>query len=221
MNEEIDLISQQGMLARGLSPETTGVSPAASITPTPEFDPNAGKNEAYNQQLNAYLKEYFSNRGYSKRRDQKAREYFDRMFNYDWNANVGKRKTEFEANARALAEIDAKALEEEKNLKPEPKLAPKLKTAELNFGNVKDVQTWLTNNGFDTKGIDNMYGANTKAAIDKLLNDTSFGLTDEEKQKFRDFQNSTTFYRAKVKNQSPTTPKFQSGRISQGISSAS
>jgi peptidoglycan hydrolase-like protein with peptidoglycan-binding domain len=65
------------------------------------------------------------------------------------------------------------------------------------------VQTWLTNNGFDTKGIDNMYGANTKAAIDKLLNDTTFGLTDEEKQKFRNFQNSATFYRAKVRKPNP------------------
>lgn len=159
--QQIDQISQQGMAARGLSPETIGVSPqkstkpnidwsdpvavnrlyhgdygviqgnngspAASITTntTPTFDPNAGKDDLYNQQLNAYLKEYFSNRGYSKRRDRKAREYFDRMFNYDWNANVGKRKSAFESEQLALQkqrqldrqieeqEIRAKKLEEQ------------------------------------------------------------------------------------------------------------
>lgn len=252
IQQQINQISQQGRTARGLTPETIGVSsqkvqkpnidwsnptavsklyhgdysgvqgnnesPVIAPTSTPKFDPDSGKTEAYNQQLNAYLKEYFSNRGYSKRRDKKAREYFDRMFNYDWNANAGKRKAEFEANARALAEIDAKALEKEKGLKPELKLEPKLKTAGLNFGSVKDVQTWLTNNGFDTKGIDNIYGANTRNAINNLLNDSNFGLTDAEKQKFRDFQNSTTFYKAKARN-TPliTTPKFQGGRTSEVV----
>lgn len=160
--QQIDQISQQGMTARGLSPETIGVSPqkstkpnidwsdpvavnrlyhgdygviqgnnrspAASITTntTPTFDPNAGKDDLYNQQLNAYLKEYFSNRGYSKRRDRKAREYFDRMFNYDWNANVGKRKSAFESEQLALQKQQEEQRQLDKQIEEQDARARKL-----------------------------------------------------------------------------------------------
>lgn len=181
------------------------------------FDANAGRQELYNSQRNAYLKEYFSKKGFSNRRFRKAMEYFDNQFEKDWKAGEQTRRNEYMAQqrepllAQKIEQNDAKVrqLEQTHDYDAETnswkkKLAPKLKTAGLNFGSVRDVQTWLTNNGFDTKGIDNMYGANTKAAIDKLLNDTAFGLTDEEKQKFRDFQNSATFYRAKkVKTPDP------------------
>lgn len=100
-DEEADQISQKGLEARGLLPETIGVTPATTpaTTPvtTPKFDPNAGKQDAYNQQLNTYLREYFSERGWSERKEKKAIEYFNRMFNWDWNANAGKRKSAFES----------------------------------------------------------------------------------------------------------------------------
>lgn len=73
-----------------------------------------------------------------------------------------------------------------------------LKTNELDFNDIKAVQQWLTNNGFDTKGVDGMYGANTRNAIDSMLNSTDFTLTAEEKEKFRNFQNSSKFYGAKT-----------------------
>lgn len=186
------------------------------------FDANAGRQELYNSQRNAYLKEYFSKKGFSNRRFKKAMEYFDNQFEKDWKAGEQTRRNEYMAQqrepllAQKIEQNDAKVrqLEQTHDYDAETnswkkKLAPKLKTAGLNFGSVRDVQTWLTNNGFDTKGIDNMYGANTKAAIDKLLSDTVFGLTDEEKQKFRDFQNSSTFYRAKVR-----TPDSQPFKVS-------
>lgn len=152
IQQQIDQISQQGMAARGLSPETIGVSPAPqkstkpnvdwndpvavnklyhgdysvvqgnngspAVTPvtTPKFDPNAGKQDAYNQQLNAYLKEYFSERGWSERKERKAIEYFNRMFNWDWNANVGKRKSEFETQQLALQRQQEEQQERQRQL---------------------------------------------------------------------------------------------------------
>lgn len=175
------------------------------------FDPNKGRADLYSKQLETYLAEIFGRKGlnesgkkgFSPRRYRKALEYFNEQFEKDWKAGEQTRRNEYMAQqrepllAQKIEQNDAETNSQKK------KLAPKLKTAGLNFGSVRDVQTWLTNNGFDTKGIDNMYGANTKAAIDKLLNDTTFGLTDEEKQKFRNFQNSATFYRAKVRKPDP------------------
>lgn len=198
------------------------------------FDANAGRQELYNSQRNAYLKEYFSKKGFSNRRFRKAMEYFDNQFEKDWKANEQTRRNEYMAQqrepllAQKIEQNDAKVrqLEQTHDYDAETnswkkKLAPKLKTAGLNFGSVRDVQTWLTNNGFDTKGIDNMYGANTKSAIDKLLSDTAFGLTDEEKQKFRNFQNSATFYRAKVRTpDSQGSPFKVSDNTAQTVSNA-
>lgn len=72
-----------------------------------------------------------------------------------------------------------------------------LKTNGLDFNDVKAVQQWLTDNKFDTKGVDGMYGANTKAAIDELLSSNDFVLTQAEKEAFKNFQNNATFVRAK------------------------
>ena len=187
------------------------------------FDANAGRQELYNSQRNAYLKEYFSKKGFGNRRYRKAMEYFDNQFEKDWKASEQTRRNEYMAQqrepllAQKIEQNDAKVrqLEQTHDYDAETnswkkKLVSRLKTAGLNFGSVRDVQTWLTNKGFDTKGIDNMYGANTKAAIDKLLNDPTSGLTDEEKQKFRDFQNSATFYRAKKVKTPPVVPTQKS-----------
>ncbi len=84
-----------------------------------------------------------------------------------------------------------------------------LKTNGLNFNDTKAVQQWLTDNGFNTKGVDGMYGANTKAAIDELLSSNKFVLTQAEKEAFRNFQNNATFVRAKqpAKVETPATVK--------------
>ncbi len=71
------------------------------------------------------------------------------------------------------------------------------KTNGLDFGNVSAVQQWLTDNGFDTKGVDGMYGANTKKAIDAMLASNDFTLSQSEKDMFRNFQKNSTFYGAK------------------------
>lgn len=91
-------------------------SPAATPIAAPKFDPNAGKQDAYNQQLNAYLKEYFSERGWSERKERKAIEYFNRMFNWDWNANVGKRKSAFESEQLELQKQQAEQQERQRQL---------------------------------------------------------------------------------------------------------
>lgn len=72
-----------------------------------------------------------------------------------------------------------------------------LKTHGLDFNDTKAVQQWLTDNGFDTKGVDGMYGANTKKAIDTMLSSDNFTLTSAEKDMFRNFQNNSTFVGAK------------------------
>lgn len=78
-----------------------------------------------------------------------------------------------------------------------PTLGLPSKTQGLDFNDTRAVQQWLTDNGFNTKGIDGMYGANTKAAIDELLSSNEFVLTQAEKEAFRNFQNNATFVRAK------------------------
>lgn len=188
---------------------------------------DSDKEELYNTQLHRHLGEIFTKKRFTDRRYKKALKDFNEQFEKDWKSSEQTRRNEYMAKQKEpllvqkIEQNDARIRELEKThdydaetnswkKKLSPKLVPTLKTAGLNFGSVRDVQTWLTNNGFDTKGIDNMYGANTKAAIDKLLNDTTFGLTDEEKQKFRDFQNSATFYRAKkVKTPDPQGSPFK------------
>lgn len=78
-----------------------------------------------------------------------------------------------------------------------PTLKVPSKTQGLDFNDTKAVQQWLTDNGFDTKGVDGLYGANTKKAIDTMLSSNNFVLTQAEKEAFRNFQNNATFVRAK------------------------
>jgi peptidoglycan hydrolase-like protein with peptidoglycan-binding domain len=89
-----------------------------------------------------------------------------------------------------------------------PTLGLPSKTQGLDFNDTRAVQQWLTNNGFNTKGVDGMYGANTKAAIDELLSSNKFVLTQAEKEAFRNFQNNATFVRAKqpAKVETPAQP---------------
>jgi hypothetical protein len=61
------------------------------------FDANAGRQELYNSQRNAYLKEYFSKKGFSNRRFRKAMEYFDNQFEKDWKAGEQTRRNEYMA----------------------------------------------------------------------------------------------------------------------------
>ena len=63
-----------------------------------------------------------------------------------------------------------------------------LKTNGLDFSNVAAVQNWLIKQGFSVgaMGADGKYGANTKAAIDKLLA-SNIVLSEEEKNMFRNF----------------------------------
>lgn len=84
-----------------------------------------------------------------------------------------------------------------------PSLAPmKLKTDGLDFNNVKAVQGWLKNNGANIT-VDNMYGKNTNAAIDQVLENMT--LTSTEKQKFIDLQNRM---KGKWIGQKQLTPKI-------------
>lgn len=73
-----------------------------------------------------------------------------------------------------------------------------LKTNGLDFSNVAAVQNWLIKQGFNVgaMGADGKYGANTKAAIDKLLA-SNIVLSEEEKNMFRNFQKNSTFYAPK------------------------
>lgn len=84
-----------------------------------------------------------------------------------------------------------------------PSLAPmKLKTDGLDFNNVKAVQGWLKNNGANIT-VDNMYGKNTNAAIDQVLENMT--LTSTEKQNFIDLQNRM---KGKWIGQKQLTPKI-------------
>lgn len=194
---------------------------AQPVPKTPTFDPNLGRDAVYNEQYAKYKKE-LGLRGVFGRK--KAKQYFDQQFNEDWNNSAQDRQNKalegmgYTYNGSGW---DLPAIKEPQPVQnPAQKAASgfwdamdtydqnvkkdvyvpnqNLKTNGLDFNDTKAVQQWLTDNGFDTKGVDGMYGANTRNAIDNMLNSNNFTLTAEEKEKFRNFQNSSKFYGAKT-----------------------
>lgn len=194
---------------------------AQPVPKTPTFDPNLGRDTVYNEQYGKYKKE-LGLRGVFGRK--KAKQYFDQQFNEDWNNSAQDRQNKalegmgYTYNGSGW---DLPAIKEPQPVQnPAQKAASgfwdamdaydqnvkkdvyvpnqNLKTNGLNFNDTKAVQQWLTDNGFDTKGVDGMYGTNTRNAIDNMLNSNNFTLTADEKEKFRNFQNSSKFYGAKT-----------------------
>lgn len=174
----------------------------------PEFDPDAGRQEAYNQQWKAYIDNLSQS---NKKVDlNKAKQYFDTQFDQDWYNEAGQRQQQFnkifqpsreqeiQNSANAYNEFTTNLFNSFAKPQSAPKPAPKLKTEGLDFSNVQAVQNWLLANNYNPGKADNMYGIKTKTAIDALLNNANSGLTEEEKQLFRNFQGNTKFVRNKI-----------------------
>lgn len=202
------------------SPELT-VAPKPVQT-IPSFDPNIGRNTEYKRMYDIYKKDL----GLFGRK--KAKAYFDEQFEQEWNNSEQDRRSKFleglgytfdgtqwnqpEIKEQPIQKNPAQQAasgfwdavnEYDKNAAQDLYIPTnQLRTNGLDFNNVKQVQEWLTANGFDTKGIDGMYGANTKKAIDTLLRTDQEGkyihaLTDAERDMFRNFQKTATFYNQK------------------------
>lgn len=218
------------------SPSLSAQPAAQPVPKTPTFDPNLGRDTVYNEQYAKYKKE-LGLRGIFGRK--KAKQYFDQQFNEDWNNSAQDRQNKalegmgytYNGSGWDLPEIkepqpvqnpaqkaasgfwDASNVYDQ-NVKNDVYIPNQnLKTNGLDFNNTRAVQQWLTDNGFNTKGIDGMYGANTKAAIDQLLSSDKFVLTQAEKEAFRNFQNNATFVRAKQ----PASAKVETPVVEQPI----
>lgn len=194
-------------------PTTLTYKPTAVKTNifAPEFDPDAGRQEAYNQRWKAYIDNLSQS---NKKTDlNKAKQYFDAQFDQDWYNETGQRQQQFnkvfkpsreqeiQNSANAYNQFTTNLFNSFAKPQAMPKPAPKLKTEGLDFSNVQAVQNWLLANNYNPGKADNMYGIKTKTAIDTLLNDANSGLTEGEKQLFRNFQNSTRLVRNKVSPQ--------------------
>ena len=184
-------------------PTTLNYKPTAIKTsiPAPEFDPDAGRQGAYNQQWKAYVDNLAQSN--KKINLNKAKQYFDTQFDQDWFNETGQRQQQFNKIFQPSREQEIQNSANAYNqfttnlFNSFAKPAPKLKTEGLDFSNVQAVQNWLLANNYNPGKADNMYGIKTKTAIDTLLNDTNSGLTEEEKQMFRNFQGNTQFVRTR------------------------
>lgn len=222
------------------SPSLSAQLAAQPVPKTPTFDQNLGRDTAYNEQYAKYKKE-LGLRGVFERK--KAKQYFDQQFNEDWNNSAQDRQNKalermgysYNGSGWDLPEIK----EPQPIQNPAQKAASgfwdainsynqnvkndvyipnqNLKTNGLDFTDTKAVQQWLTDNGFDTKGVDGMYGANTRNAINTMLNSDNFALTAKEKEAFRNFQNNATFVRAKQ----PASVKVKTPIVEQPIQNQS
>ena len=184
-------------------PTTLNYKPTAIKTniSAPEFDSDAGRQEAYNQQWKAYIDNLSQSN--KKINLNKAKQYFDTQFDQDWFNETGQRQQQFNKIFQPSREQELQNSENAYNqftanlFNSFAKPTPKLKTEGLDFSNVQAVQNWLLANNYNPGKADNMYGIKTKTAIDTLLNDTNSGLTEEEKQMFRNFQGNTQFVRTR------------------------
>ena len=186
----------------------------------PEFNPEAGRQEAYDTRWNAYINELGKNN--KKVNLNEARQYFDQQFDTDWFNETAQRKQQFlnnQAKYSNQGDLNVRANNYNKFVgdlfnqfkRQTTPLTANAKTNGLDFSSVQAVQQWLINNGYNPGTADNLYGTKTKGAIDALLANANSGLTEEEKQMFRNFQNNTRLVGNRVRTQSkPIAPK-QSG----------
>lgn len=168
----------------------------------PEFNPDAGRQEAYDQQWKAYIDNLSQSN--KKINLNKAKQYFNTQFDQDWHNETGQRQQQFNKIFQPSREQQVQNSANAYNkfttnlFNSFAKPAQKLKTEGLDFSNVQAVQNWLLANNYNPGKADNMYGIKTKTAIDALLNNANSGLTEGEKQLFRNFQNSTRLVGNKV-----------------------
>ena len=187
----------------------TGVSNFDS----PAFDPNAGKQELRDAAYKEYMQGLINS---GKRRINVRRETrnFDKYFDQRWDSEEAERRSAhntlmrqtrekafndyWDGRIKASEEATAQAYKNEGYVfdeatgqwnKPE---APKNLTEGLDFNNVQNVQQWLIDKGYDVgkAGADDLYGQDTRAAIQKLLSAENSGLTDADRQSFNQFMDS-------------------------------
>ena len=186
----------------------------------PEFDPNAGRQEAYDKEYAKYMADLRTS-GKKRVNLKRANQAFEQRFNESWQQGESERRNAYLTDRR-------QKLDEywnDRRQKHEDAIAEAYRqegytfdeatgewsrplTHGLDFNNTTAVQEWLMNNGYnlDRYGADGKYGAETNNAISTMLNDGKLALSEDEKQQFMNLQTSYNNRHARQQPTQPTQP---------------